>query len=113
MTNNLINTITGRWRNPTIEWRGGTCTLPSHTHTALVNYIETGEDPYDDFFDALLTNDLKNAVHNADDLNLPIIHHITAWLYNFAPSACQGSEEKVIKWKSNYGMTQFQKEGNS
>lgn len=108
MTDNLINTLTGRWRNPSIEWRGGKCILPEHTHRALANYIETGEDLLDDFFDALLENDLRKAVHNADDINLPIIHHIVAWLYNYAPTLCQGSPEKVWKWKTEGGMQQFQ-----
>lgn len=96
--------MTAKWRNPNISWRGGTCTLPAHTHTALVAYIETGEDPYDEFFNAILSNDLNSAVHNADDLNLPIIHHIVAWLYNYAPYACRGSDEKVNEWKSKGGL---------
>lgn len=93
-----------RWRDPSISWRGGSATLPKHTHEALVRYIETGEDPYDDFFDAILTNDLKGAVHNADRANLPTIHHIVAWIYNYAPAACQGSREKVLKWKEEGGL---------
>lgn len=99
-----------KWKSPFVEWRGGKCTLPEHTHSVLVSYIETGEDPYDDFFDAILSNDLKGAIHHADDLNLPIIHHIVAWLYNYAPSACQGTEFKVKKWKENGGMSQFETE---
>lgn len=86
------------WRSPSISWRGGNVNIPAHTHGMLVNYIERGEDPFSDFIYAILTNDLKKAMHSADNLNLPMIHHITAWLYNYAPSACQGSSEKVDKW---------------
>lgn len=92
------------WSNPNIKWRGGVCTLPAHTHEALVKYIERGQDPFDSFFDAVLANDLKGAVHNADDDNLPIIHHIVAWIYNYAPSLCQGSVEKVNKWIQRGGL---------
>lgn len=93
-----------RWRDPKIHWKGGHQRIPKHTHECLVRYIENGEDPYDDFFDALLTNDLKGAVLGADEKNLPALPHIVGWLYNYAPAACFGSREKVLTWKTKGGL---------
>jgi hypothetical protein len=93
-----------RWKDPSISWRGGNVEIPPHTHAMLVSYIERGQDPLDDFMYAILSNDLKTAVHTADEINLPMIHHIVAWLYNYAPADCQGSEKKVSNWINRKGM---------
>lgn len=93
-----------RWKSPHISWRGGNVDIPEHTHRALVAYIETGEDSYDDFFDAVLENNLRGAVHEADDVNLPMIPHIVAWIYNYAPAGCQGSARIVEQWKRQGGL---------
>lgn len=93
-----------RWRNPNLDWRGGSVSIPAHTHEALVAHIERGENPYDDFFDALLSNDLAGAVHNADHMNLLMIPHIIGWLYNYALADCQGSELKMLAWRERGGL---------
>lgn len=96
--------MTPRWRDPVINWRGGRRILPAHTHDALVRHIEAGEDPWDPFFDALLGNDLNGAVLSADDENLVALPHIVGWLYNYAPSECMGSIEKVREWRRGGGL---------
>lgn len=96
--------IMRRWRDPNISWRGGNVAIPPHTHESLVAYIERGQDPFCDFLYAILANDLKGAVHTADEINLPMIPHIVAWIYNYAPATCQGSNEKVNRRIENGGV---------
>lgn len=99
-----------RWRDPSIRWRGGNVAIPNHTREALVRYIDKGEDPYDEFVDALLEDRLRAAVRAADETNLLMLPHIVAWLYNYAPAACQGSPEKVQSWKRQGGYSGIFKE---
>lgn len=73
--------------------------IPEHTLSSLIRYIEertiTGG-----FLDAVLCNDLKGACSRADSYNQPVIFEIVYFLYNYAPSACWGSPEKVDAWLS-------------
>jgi hypothetical protein len=87
-------TTISRIMNPEIDGY----TIPAHTHEHLVAYILDGEDPGTGFLWFLLSNDLKQAVMHADDENFVALPHIVAWLYNYAPGACWGSEAGVERW---------------
>lgn len=76
--------------------------IPPHMMAALVRYIETHE-PVGDFLYAVLTNNLRDACHQADDTNLWLLPIYMSYLYNEAPSPCWGSKEKVDKWLAAWG----------
>lgn len=79
--------------------------VPEHTRSTLVNYIEKGIPP-GSFVQAVLENDLEGAFGRADHINAQYIGQIVAWLYNFAPSPCWGSVEKVNAWLKQFRNTE-------
>ena len=74
-------------------------TIPTRTYDAISRYVNqriaTG-----DFLRAVLTNNLKSAVHHGDAYNLECLVDIVKVIYNYAPSTCWGDEDKVYRWLS-------------
>jgi hypothetical protein len=60
-------------------------------------YIEEGILP-GDFLQAVLRNDLKDAVGRADFWNLRMLPQTVNWLRDCAPGDCHGSRAKVEQW---------------
>jgi len=54
--------------------------------------------PTGSFLEAVLNNDLTEAVGRADEDNLKALPEIVGYCYNEIPMACWGSPEKVEKW---------------
>jgi hypothetical protein len=54
--------------------------------------------PTGGFVNAVLDNNLVEAIARADSDNLPNLPHIVSYCYNKIPSECWGSKEKVKKW---------------
>lgn len=50
------------------------------------------------FLQAILCNDLKEAMGRADGSNRRRVFEYVEWLYNFAPASCWGSPEKYRAW---------------
>jgi hypothetical protein len=75
--------------------------VPPHTRDTLINYIENGL-PTGSFVQAVLSNDLTEAFGRADHINSQHVGTIVSWLYNFAPSTCWGSDEKVREWYKSF-----------
>ncbi len=71
--------------------------VPEHTRDTLVKYIESGV-PTGSFVQAVLENNLRETFGRADHINSQHIGTICAWLYNFAPSSCWGSPDRVQNW---------------
>jgi len=71
--------------------------IPPHMLLALQRYAASGL-PVGDFLRAVICNDLKEACGRADDTNQPILPAYVAWLYNEAPMACWGSEQRHLQW---------------
>ena len=69
----------------------------------IERYVEFGV-PTGSFLQAVLENDLMEAMGRADDDNRNDIFEICSYIYNETPSACHGSPEKVKQWKSHNGM---------
>lgn len=65
--------------------------------SALVNWVERGEAP-GDFLQAVIRNDLRNAVWRADSENLPLLTTYLHWFYWNAPPGCSGSPEAFAAW---------------
>lgn len=58
-----------------------------------------------DFLQAVLRNDLREAVGRADAVNLHALPAYIGYLYNEAPSPCWGSPEKVAEWAARAKAT--------
>ena len=72
-------------------------TVPQDMMDALRRYIDHGIPP-GDFLQAVLRNDLADAVGRADDDNMEILPAYVAYLWNECPSDCWGSLDKVKAW---------------
>jgi hypothetical protein len=71
--------------------------IPDDMMPLLLDYVQTGKDPgY--FLTAVICNDLKGAVREADDENMRNLPAYVAYLYNEAPQACHGSKENMNRW---------------
>ncbi len=64
---------------------------------SIDRYIEYGV-PTGGFLEAVMSNDLREAVGRADEYALENIPHIVAYLYNDTPMGCWGSRENVQSW---------------
>lgn len=71
--------------------------IPLHMHGAIKRYIDDGLYP-GGFLSAVLENDLKGAVAQADHLNLKALPDYVKWLYNYAPMGCWGYKGVVSDW---------------
>ena len=60
-------------------------------------YIENRMKP-GSFLEAIICNDLKEAVARADDFNIRNIPAYVEFFYNRAPINCWGSTEKYLNW---------------
>lgn len=60
-------------------------------------YVSTGR-PTGGFLEAVLSNDLMEALGRADSGAIDNLPHIVAYVYNEAPSGCWGSRERVREW---------------
>ena len=71
--------------------------IPPHMREGIRAYV-TERRPIGGFLTALLSNDLTNAVMRADDANRAALVEWVGLLYNYAPSDCWGSPERVAAW---------------
>jgi hypothetical protein len=77
--------------------------LPTHMHGGIARYIVRGIPP-GSFLTAVLSNDLMGAFGKADDENRDALFEWARFIYNFAPTGCHGSPEKVSAWISSGGL---------
>jgi len=66
-------------------------------------YIALGR-PTGGFLEAVISNDLKEAIGRADSEALDNIPHIVAYLYNDCPGNCWGSKEKYTAWLKRFSV---------
>lgn len=71
--------------------------MPDNTREAIDDYVKYGE--CGDFLEAVLTNNLTEAVRRADDHNLEALPAIVRYAYNHIPAECWGSREKIKAWR--------------
>ena len=57
--------------------------------------------PTGSFLEAVLSNNLVEAVGRADSNNIQRIPEIVKYIYNNLPSNCWGDSETVTKWLSS------------
>lgn len=77
--------------------------IPKHMLEVIRKYVETGQRP-GSFLTAVICNDLRTAVAQADDHNIVNLRAYLAYLHNEAPGDCWGSRENMLAWiKSKNG----------
>ncbi len=74
--------------------------IPDYMRESLLSYVDD-HIPAGNFLTAVLENSLSRAISCADDSNMRNIPAYGNFLYNYAPSACWGSPEKVAAWLEN------------
>ncbi len=79
--------------------------VPQSTIRGIARYVEHGIPP-GGFLTAVLENNLKESFARADEYNRRAMFDIVMLLYNYAPSNCWGSPERVAAW-----MLTFETEG--
>jgi len=77
--------------------------LPEYMQGGMKRYIEHGYRP-GDFLTAVLSNDLMEAYSRADDVNAAAMRQYVLYLYNYTPTGCWGSPEKVDAWIEKGGL---------
>lgn len=83
--------------------------LPSHMRDAVWAYIENGYLP-GEFLQAIIKNDLKEAVGRADYININALPAYVEFFFNYAPGECWGSPEKVAAWVEKHKQERLSRE---
>jgi hypothetical protein len=78
--------------------------IPERMAPALDAWIEHGKLP-GEFLQAVLCNDLRDAISRADRENLVALPAYIGYLYNEAPGGCWGSPAKVDAWQAKFRTT--------
>lgn len=71
--------------------------VPAHIRDGIKFYIENRIPP-GSFVTAVIRNDLRGAVGQADHINLQCLPTIVGWFYHCAPAPCWGSKEAMENW---------------
>lgn len=78
--------------------------VPRYTALALAEYIVYGHS-VGGFLQAILKNDLMNAISRADKENLEALKDICIYVYNRIPACAWGSPEHYYDWMKNGGVS--------
>lgn len=71
--------------------------VPQHDRESIKLYIEHGLLP-GSFLQAVISNDLSEAIGQADHINIAHLPTIVAWFYHCAPAMCWASRQKMQAW---------------
>ena len=74
--------------------------IPERMRGSITRYIENRVIP-GDFLQAVICNNLSEAVGRADDENIKNLPAYCNFFYNHAPFECWGSPEKMATWLGN------------
>ena len=72
--------------------------IPERMIPGMMRWVKLGSVP-GDFLCAVIKNNLRDAIHTADDENLLLLEAYVKWFYNWAPYDCWGSTKMFKKWK--------------
>lgn len=78
--------------------------VPRHLIPGLMDYIHNGV-PTGSFLNAVLTNNLRMSVLNADNESRKGIVELVQFMWGEAPAKCWGSEERVRAWLDHGGLS--------
>ena len=71
--------------------------IPEQTRESLALYLSEGLET-GGFLKAVLSNDLRGAMHKADRENRETLYQLSSFIFNHAPASSHGSPEKVTQW---------------
>ena len=71
--------------------------IPKRMQDALLRYVDDGVES-GSFLQAVVENNLRDAIGNADSENLPLLHLYVSWFYNIAPAGCWGGVKQRATW---------------
>ena len=71
--------------------------IPDRLMNGMIAYVDEHRLP-GHFLQAVISNDLSEAVGRADDESIMVLKDIVGWFYNIAPGICWGSKEKMKEW---------------
>lgn len=74
--------------------------VPESILDSLNRYVKD-KIPTGNFLQAVLSNDLMDAIGRADAINRGKLFEICTYVYNELPMNCWGSRKKVDEWLSN------------
>lgn len=77
--------------------------VPGHIVPGFIDYILNGREQ-GSFCMAVVENNLFRAFEKADLVNQQGMSAIVTWLWNYAPTKCWGSPEKVEAWMGHGGI---------
>ncbi len=72
--------------------------IPKYMKESIEMYINKGIQP-GQFLQAVICNDLKEAIGRADKESINLLPTYVSFFYNEAPSCCWGSKENFKNWK--------------
>lgn len=75
--------------------------LPNYIKESLEAYANEGR-PTGGFLQAVLENDLMQAIGRADCYNEPLMVDICSYVYNHMPISCHGSPKIVADWLQRF-----------
>ena len=89
--------------DPDVNFQGRTyrAALPESTLEGLLAYGKEGR-PTGHFLQAVLSNDLFEAVGRADSENIAAIALIVGFIHNELPGGSHGSAERIDHWISDH-----------
>lgn len=76
--------------------------IPDHMQDSINRYIKD-HTPVGSFLQAVIENNLMEAVARADDENLRNLPAFVSFFYNLAPTDCWKSPENYKNWIANKG----------
>jgi hypothetical protein len=77
--------------------------VPPYMRDEIRGYV-LDHRPVGNFLTAILENNFINGVLSADTENKAVLSGWAQLLYNYTPSVCHGSREKVKSWLTSYSV---------
>ncbi len=77
--------------------------VPPHLRAGMREYIQRGQVP-GHFLQAVIANDLNDALSHGDDESLLFLRVLMTWLYNDAPGGSWGSRGILHAWSQFGGL---------
>jgi len=74
--------------------------IPKRMRASISRYVEDKILP-GDFLQAVISNDLSEAMGRADEENMAQLPAYVNYFYNHTPCTCWGSKEKMEAWVKN------------
>jgi hypothetical protein len=87
-----------------MTWPPDSSLCPPVVVGSLTAYVKYGR-PTGGFLEAVLSNDLREAIGRADGTNGPALAHILSFIYDELPSSCWGSPAKYENWLRTMAQT--------